>query len=94
MSKNNISINEFYDKYQIKEDQIYEKYDFTAGHYSVEGDWSLNFKELYLDKYNIDEFKQLIEDYDNNRKYWEENEICKHCERRKRSEEICKERDD
>ncbi|WP_424525738.1 hypothetical protein [Spiroplasma endosymbiont of Glossina fuscipes fuscipes] len=90
MEKNNISINEFLNKYKANEDEDDFKYDVKVGHYFVEGDWSLNFKELHLDKYNIDEFKQLIKDYDNNRKYWEENEICKDCERRKRLSEICK----
>ncbi|ALA98561.1 hypothetical protein SKUN_001705 [Spiroplasma kunkelii CR2-3x] len=86
-----MSIDEFYEKYQTKENENDFKFDFTADHYYVKNDWSLNFKELHLDKYNIDEFKQLIEDYDNNRKNWEKNEICQDCERRKRNKEFCKE---
>jgi len=73
-----MTITEFIDKWK-------DKYNISCGHFSIENDWTLHIKghndydddpTIYLSKDNLDEFKELIKDYDDNRINWESTEIC------------------
>ncbi|WP_339046181.1 hypothetical protein [Spiroplasma endosymbiont of Colias croceus] len=70
----NCTIDEFLNKWKKE-----KHYDVSVGYFSVEGDFTLNFKSLHVDKNNIEEFEELLNDYNINRKIWEKTEKCKQC---------------
>ncbi len=70
----NCTIDEILNKWKKE-----KHYDVSAGHFSIEQDFTLNFKELHIDKYNIEEFKELINDYEINVMMWNIKERCKQC---------------
>ncbi|WP_174480824.1 hypothetical protein [Spiroplasma endosymbiont of Danaus chrysippus] len=68
-----MTINEFLNKWKEEWEGI------NIGHFSINGDFTLNLDDICIDKYDLNKFKKMINDFENNFKNWEKLENCNSC---------------